>query len=151
MNPLRACRHSATMGVSEGGGAPFTAHLFTSKKGLEYPPQLTYIPSIYEGSEFFSRENFLSAPPDIHLFKLEDMMMIDMDHAWYHGTRSDFKYYLRRLVTFSEKYSVPTLLNTPLLLYSFTPSSSKPSDTNHMDSIRLYFTTSQSHQKQHHL
>jgi hypothetical protein len=38
-----------------------------------------------------------------------------MAHTWSHGTHGTLKYSLRRLVTFSEKYDVPTLLNTPLL------------------------------------
>jgi hypothetical protein len=41
--------------------------------------------------------------------------MIDMAHAWSHGTYGDIKYYLQRLVTFREKCGVPAPLNTPLV------------------------------------
>jgi hypothetical protein len=62
---------------------------------------------------FLKRELFIY-PTDIHLLKLERMRMIDMARAWNHGKHGALKYSLRRLVNFSEKYGVPTLLNTPL-------------------------------------
>jgi hypothetical protein len=99
------------------GGTPFTSHLFTNTRGLEYPSQLTSFPFSCEGCTvrvFLKRELF-ACLTDIHLLKLKRMGMIDMANAWSHGTLSGIMYSLRRLTTFSEKYGVPTLLGTPLI------------------------------------
>jgi hypothetical protein len=104
------------MGVTEGG-APFTTRLFYHTKGLGYPPQLTSFPFICEGCtvRVLLRRELIICPTDIYLLKLERVRMFDMAYAWIHGTHGALTYYLRCLVTFSDKYGVPTLLNTPLI------------------------------------
>jgi hypothetical protein len=81
--------HGTMLDVSEGGG-PFTSSLFTNIRGLDYPSQLTSFPFICEGCTvrvFLKRELF-TCLKDIHLLKLECTRMIDMAHAWSHGTYS---------------------------------------------------------------
>jgi hypothetical protein len=63
----------------------------------------------------FLKSELFACLTDIHLLKLERMMMIDLAYDWIHGMRSGLMYSLRRLTTFNEKYGVPTLVGTPLI------------------------------------
>jgi hypothetical protein len=104
-------------GCVRGGVYSFIICLFANTNGLKYPSQHTSFPFIYDGCTvrvFLKRELFV-CPKYLHLLKLERMRMIDMAHAWSHGTHIALMCYLRLLANLSDTYGVSTLLDTPLL------------------------------------